>query len=132
MIYFSHIANQMTKDQLDGSHTTLDNLYSDKDWYFHIYFGGQYDEVKVYYPSFNTLPKSIKANIYGSLRSSAGICLIIQLLSGVYLVMHYPPHIDHAFSRPPQPVSVPARGDGSLDSSSSSPLSSALTAAVAE
>lgn len=30
MIYFSHIANQMTEDQLDGSHATVDDLYSDK------------------------------------------------------------------------------------------------------
>jgi hypothetical protein len=29
-IYFSLIANQMTEDQLDGSHATVDDLYSDK------------------------------------------------------------------------------------------------------
>ena len=42
MIYFSHIANQMTEDQLDGSrsHATVDDLYSDKDSYFHSYIGG--------------------------------------------------------------------------------------------
>ncbi len=39
MINFSHIANQMTEDQLEKSHTTMDNLYSYKDLHFHSYFG---------------------------------------------------------------------------------------------
>jgi len=33
-----------------------------------------------------------------SFGSSAGICLIIQILSGIFLAMHYTPHIDLAFS----------------------------------
>ena len=28
----------------------------------------------------------------------AGMCLLIQMLSGVFLAMHYTPHIDLAFS----------------------------------
>jgi len=32
---------------------------------------------------------------FGSL---AGICLIIQILSGIFLSMHYNPHVDHAFN----------------------------------
>ena len=44
MIYFSHIANQLSNDQLDMSlneshdeHRTVDDLYSDKDSYFNSY-----------------------------------------------------------------------------------------------
>ena len=33
-----------------------------------------------------------------SFGSSAGICLVIQILSGIFLAMHYTPHIDLAFS----------------------------------
>ena len=33
-----------------------------------------------------------------SFGASAGICLIIQILSGIFLAMHYTPHIDLAFS----------------------------------
>ncbi|KAL3811169.1 hypothetical protein ACHAXA_002733 [Cyclostephanos tholiformis] len=40
MIYFSHIAKQMTEDELDGSHATVDDLYSDKDSYFQSCIGG--------------------------------------------------------------------------------------------
>jgi quinol-cytochrome oxidoreductase complex cytochrome b subunit len=28
----------------------------------------------------------------------AGICLVIQMISGIFLAMHYTPHIDLAFS----------------------------------
>jgi len=33
-----------------------------------------------------------------SFGSTAGICLVIQILTGVFLAMHYTPHIDLAFS----------------------------------
>jgi len=33
-----------------------------------------------------------------SFGSSAGICLLIQIFSGIFLAMHYTPHIDLAFS----------------------------------
>ena len=29
--------------------------------------------------------------------STAGICLIVQILTGIFLAMHYTPHIDLAF-----------------------------------
>ena len=32
---------------------------------------------------------------YGSL---AGLCLVIQLVTGIFLAMHYTPHVDYAFS----------------------------------
>jgi quinol-cytochrome oxidoreductase complex cytochrome b subunit len=28
----------------------------------------------------------------------AGICLVIQMISGIFLAMHYTPHVDLAFS----------------------------------
>ena len=33
-----------------------------------------------------------------SFGSTAGICLVIQILTGVFLAMHYTPHIDLAFN----------------------------------
>jgi ubiquinol-cytochrome c reductase cytochrome b subunit len=33
-----------------------------------------------------------------SFGSIAGICLVIQILTGIFLAMHYTPHVDHAFN----------------------------------
>jgi len=46
----------------------------------------------IYYPS------PINLTYAWSFGSAAGICLIIQILSGIFLAMHYTPHIDLAFS----------------------------------
>lgn len=43
-------------------------------------------------------PTPINLTYAWSFGSSAGICLGIQILSGVFLAMHYTPHIDLAFS----------------------------------
>lgn len=43
-------------------------------------------------------PTPINLSYAWSFGSSAGICLVIQILSGVFLAMHYTPHIDLAFS----------------------------------
>ena len=43
-------------------------------------------------------PSPINLSYAWSFGSSAGICLVIQILSGVFLAMHYTPHIDLAFS----------------------------------
>ena len=43
-------------------------------------------------------PSPINLTYAWSFGSSAGICLVIQILSGVFLAMHYTPHIDLAFS----------------------------------
>ena len=43
-------------------------------------------------------PAPINLTYAWSFGSTAGICLIIQILSGVFLAMHYTPHIDLAFS----------------------------------
>ena len=43
-------------------------------------------------------PTPINLTYAWSFGSSAGICLIIQMISGIFLAMHYTPHIDLAFS----------------------------------
>ena len=43
-------------------------------------------------------PSPINLTYAWSFGSSAGICLVIQILSGIFLAMHYTPHIDLAFS----------------------------------
>ena len=43
-------------------------------------------------------PAPINLNYAWSFGSTAGICLIIQILTGIFLAMHYTPHIDLAFS----------------------------------
>jgi quinol-cytochrome oxidoreductase complex cytochrome b subunit len=43
-------------------------------------------------------PTPINLNYFWSFGSSAGICLIIQILTGVFLAMHYTPNIDLAFN----------------------------------
>lgn len=43
-------------------------------------------------------PTPINLNYFWSFGSAAGICLVIQLLSGIFLAMHYTPHISLAFN----------------------------------
>ena len=43
-------------------------------------------------------PTPININYFWSFGSTAGICLLIQLITGVFLAMHYTPHIDYAFN----------------------------------
>src|SRR5690348_10988726 len=42
-------------------------------------------------------PTPINFNYMWSFGSIAGICLVIQLLTGIFLAMHYIPEINHAF-----------------------------------
>jgi ubiquinol-cytochrome c reductase cytochrome b subunit len=43
-------------------------------------------------------PTPINLNYMWSFGSAAGICLVIQIITGIFLAMHYTPHIDLAFS----------------------------------
>lgn len=43
-------------------------------------------------------PTPINLTYAWSFGSTAGICLVIQILSGVFLAMHYTPHVDLAFT----------------------------------
>lgn len=42
-------------------------------------------------------PTPINLNYLWSFGSAAGICLVIQIITGIFLAMHYTPHIDLAF-----------------------------------
>ena len=46
----------------------------------------------IYYPTPVTLTYAWS---FGFL---AGMCLVTQMISGIFLAMHYPPHVDLAFS----------------------------------
>jgi ubiquinol-cytochrome c reductase cytochrome b subunit len=56
------------------------------------YLFGLIDSHIIHYPSPITLTYAWS---FGSL---AGICLVIQMISGIFLAMHYTPHIDLAFN----------------------------------
>ena len=43
-------------------------------------------------------PTPINLNYMWSFGSTAGICLVIQIITGIFLAMHYTPHIVYAFS----------------------------------
>ena len=42
-------------------------------------------------------PTPINLNYIWSFGSAAGICLVIQIITGIFLAMYYTPHIDYAF-----------------------------------
>jgi len=42
-------------------------------------------------------PTPINLNYFWSFGSVAGICLVIQIVTGIFLAMHYTPHVDLAF-----------------------------------
>ena len=43
-------------------------------------------------------PSPINLTYAWSFGSTAGICLVIQILTGIFLAMHYTPHVELAFS----------------------------------
>jgi ubiquinol-cytochrome c reductase cytochrome b subunit len=43
-------------------------------------------------------PSPINLNYAWSFGSAAGLCLVIQIISGIFLAMHYTPHVDLAFA----------------------------------
>jgi ubiquinol-cytochrome c reductase cytochrome b subunit len=43
-------------------------------------------------------PTPINLNYFWSFGLTAGLCLVIQIVTGIFLAMHYTPHIDMAFS----------------------------------
>jgi len=43
-------------------------------------------------------PTPVNLNYMWSFGSTAGICLVIQIITGIFLAMHYTPHIVYAFS----------------------------------
>jgi len=43
-------------------------------------------------------PTPVNLNYFWSFGSTAGLCLVIQILTGIFLAMHYTPHMDYAFN----------------------------------
>ncbi len=43
-------------------------------------------------------PTSINLSYFWSFGASSGICLVIQIVTGILLAMHYTPHIEYAFN----------------------------------
>jgi len=43
-------------------------------------------------------PTPINLNYFWSFGSLAGLCLVIQIITGIFLAMHYTPHINFAFN----------------------------------
>jgi len=43
-------------------------------------------------------PTPINLNYMWSFGSTAGICLVVQIITGIFLAMHYTPHVDLAFN----------------------------------
>lgn len=43
-------------------------------------------------------PTPINITYAWSFGALAGICLVVQIVTGIFLAMHYTPHIDYAFS----------------------------------
>ena len=43
-------------------------------------------------------PTPLNLNYFWSFGSTAGLCLVIQIITGILLAMHYTPHVDFAFN----------------------------------
>ena len=43
-------------------------------------------------------PSPSNLNYFWSFGSIAGICLVVQIATGIFLAMHYTPHVDLAFA----------------------------------
>nr|YP_009443224.1 cytochrome b [Parapolybia crocea]ATP85024.1 cytochrome b [Parapolybia crocea] len=53
--------------------------------------------IKIIYESFVKLPTPININMWWNMGSLLGLCLMIQLITGIFLSMHYIPSINDAF-----------------------------------
>nr|UZT67535.1 cytochrome b [Figites sp. ZJUH 20220010] len=54
--------------------------------------------VKIIKDSLMYLPTPMNISVYWNFGSILGICLMIQIITGLFLSMHYTPHIDYAFN----------------------------------
>uniref|UniRef100_UPI0030DEEEB9 cytochrome b n=1 Tax=Synelmis amoureuxi TaxID=3053537 RepID=UPI0030DEEEB9 len=54
--------------------------------------------LKIINNSLIDLPAPPNLSIWWNFGSLLGLCLVIQILTGILLAMHYTPHVDHAFS----------------------------------
>ncbi|MEM9170476.1 MAG: cytochrome b N-terminal domain-containing protein [Pseudomonadota bacterium] len=53
--------------------------------------------VRLAYDSFVDFPTPKNLNYWYTFGGILAICLVVQIISGVVLAMHYTPHVDHAF-----------------------------------
>nr|QDH82260.1 cytochrome b [Parapolybia tinctipennis] len=53
--------------------------------------------IKIIYESFMKLPTPININMWWNMGSLLGLCLMIQLITGIFLSMHYIPSTNDAF-----------------------------------
>ena len=75
--------------------SSLRNAYSEGSYISRSNFnkwGALFDSHIVSYPT------PINLNYAWSFGSIAGLCLVIQILSGIFLAIHYTPHLDYAFA----------------------------------
>nr|QDH82247.1 cytochrome b [Parapolybia varia] len=54
--------------------------------------------IKIIYESFIKLPTPININMWWNIGSLLGLCLMIQLITGIFLSMHYIPSTNDAFN----------------------------------
>lgn len=55
--------------------------------------------LNIIFNSLVNLPTPLNISIWWNFGSILGICLLIQIISGFFLSIHYTPHIENAFSR---------------------------------
>lgn len=55
--------------------------------------------IKIFNSALIDLPSPSNINIFWNLGSLLGLCLIIQIITGIFLAIHYCPRIDLAFNR---------------------------------
>jgi ubiquinol-cytochrome c reductase cytochrome b/c1 subunit len=53
--------------------------------------------ISYFYKDFVIFPEPRNLNYWWNFGSLAGIVLVIQIITGIVLAMHYTPHVDHAF-----------------------------------
>lgn len=88
---YNQFLNKSAPNNLTNGCTMSKFVVSSLRWN-HNYLLALVDNHLIHYPT------PINITYAWSFGSSAGICLVVQILSGVFLAMHYTPHIDYAFS----------------------------------
>ena len=54
--------------------------------------------IKNIFSLFLNIPSPSNISLIWNFGSLLGVCLLIQILTGVFLAMHYTPHVDFAFN----------------------------------
>lgn len=59
----------------------------------------QHPLIKIINGALIDLPAPANISAWWGFGSLLGLCLIVQIATGLFLAMHYTPHVDYAFSR---------------------------------